>query len=149
MSVPDHRVWNVVKVVIFSDFQHFFWGLFPWIYSLMQPSCRWGWLFFSCERHFERRCRCSVRRLSDVSIFTVPSNDGCNITSIFSPNQVHFGSFSGRWVDWSLSVPPLVLDALNGGAVWRCSALRVVFIHIHCLVLLPLMSRLGKGKPGI
>lgn len=150
MSVPDHRVWNVVKVVIFSDFQHFFWGLFPWIYSLMPSSCRLGWLFLSCGRHLERRCRCSVRRLSDVSIFTVPSNYGCNITSIFPPNQVHIGSFSGAVGELIIkrsASRPWCFERRGGLAVFRFAG--YTHIHSHCLVLLPLMSHFLKGKPEI
>ena len=150
MSVPDHRVWNVVKVVIFSDFQHFFWGLFPWIYSLMPSSCRLGWLFLSCGRHLERRCRCSVKRLSDVSIFTVPSNYGCNITSIFSPSQVHIGSFSGAVGELIIkrsASRPWCFERRGGLVVFRFAG--YTHIHSHCLVLLPLMSHFLKGKPEI
>ena len=114
----------------------------------MQPSCRWGWLFFSCERHFERRCRCSVRRLSDVSIFTVPSNYGCNITSIFSPSQVHIGSFSGAVGELIIkrsSSRPWCFGRRGGLAVFRFAG--YTHIHSHCIVLLPLMSHFLKGKP--
>ena len=114
----------------------------------MQPSYRWGWLFLFCERHFERRCRCSVRRLSDVSIFTVPSNYGCNITSIFSPSQVHIGSFSGAVGELIIkrsASRPWCFGRRGGLAEFRFAG--YTHIHSHCLVLLPLMSHFLKGKP--
>ena len=144
MSVPDHRVWNVVKVVIFSDFQHFFWGLFPWIYSLMQPSCRWGWLFFSCGRHLERRCRCSVKRLSDVFKYWLQYYK--YIPAESSSYRFIFGKVGGLIIKRSAS-RPWCFERRGGLAVFRFAG--YTHIQSHCLVLLPLMSHFLKGKPEI
>ena len=106
---------------IFSDFQHFFWGLFPWV-MLSRLACR------------------SLGRLSNGFIFSYIPDFGDLIRGV----DIFIKTSLGCWGWRSFSCTSC---SGRGGdsAVFRLAS--CAHIHSHCLVLLPLMSRFWKGKP--
>ena len=108
---------------IFSDFQHFFWGLFPWV-MLSRLACR------------------SLGRLSNGFIFSYIPDFGDLIRGV----DIFIKTSLGCWGWRSFSCTSC--SGRGGDSAVFCLA-SCTHIHSHCLMLLPLMSRFGKGKPGI
>lgn len=98
-----------------------FWGLFPWV-MLSRLACR------------------NLGRLSNGFIFSYIPDFGDLIRGV----DIFIKTSLGCWGWRSFSCTSC---SGRGGdsAVFRLAS--CAHIHFHCLVLLPLMSRFGKGKP--
>lgn len=93
-------------------------------------------------------CICGVAFLSYVYL-AVKFDTGYDLQDgVYVPNAESFGSYLPRYMDWSVTVPLLIVEALAVSALAGARATRVRFIGMACAFLMILTGYLGAGVVG-